>query len=1511
MGGKEARGGFWFQDAKALARLLADAIERRRRRALGIDLGQELRVQVESAVRLVVEPPESEAEIGSRPPWDGTFSVGNEIVVDECKLGGPTRNDRVTFYRRLRATIANRVPVAQLVPRFTVGRGSLDLDRWTDIGVVAQSTTPPSEPPARAGTTQKLADEALYYLTNPNPVWKLKKDDDEDESTDEVPPTAPLSIDEARALLSRLTFDGASTIDDVESELRGQLETLGGSLAIDEQVDLLGGWINRIARSKTWNADLTADTLNDRLTLIARYLTVLPATEQLWHRLRTAKPPVPVTRIAEQPWREVQPHLEPILRERADNKRVALTSEGGIGKSHLLGKLYAEQSGTRVWVDAIATLHELEEALALGAWAAARTNEVLTVFVDGIDLSPDPAGVLATINRALSTCETAVAYVATRLATWAELRDRLPEWRNVRLVRWTDDRIRSLAESGRSEPLSRDLVDLLRTPLLLDLFLRTFAAGDVVPAGLATRHGVLRAYFERRVYSGAAAATRRAVLDAGIDAVLANTQTWRSGDPAAQELVSEGVVVNVFGALRFRHALLRDFSAALQLAPKPAAAIADSLRAVNSPIIRNELLRGTIEALLDPDPIVDGPQVADLVSECTRAGLAPGIALGTTDAPTLALLAAIAPLDNGAVLRQALAHARLIDNRAWLQVPAALAGDKPAWVGDAQFQGIASLAELAMASGDIANSSLAATLRCWTDGRTVGHENSWAAGTIGALLVRALPDDNTADWFAHLQLGETGFRSRFLEQLRDLGASAQVSDEALSRALHSVVFGPGSHVLDGGHSLWEVTNLCLSDYEGNQGLLATRPYVATSLMFALSVESELAEERRRARDRAAFMASPSFLEIFGKEERPPDYVEAETRLQLSPALTEGEALGDLVDDAPATDRQAHDYLSSLIEDVEQRAGEDKTFGEHLARAALASRSVHARIIVLSLLNGGPVDAIDDILRDPRIYHVLYASGALWDAIHARWPELSEADRIVVQENIFGRARSPLLSFTSVGRLASALPREEVSKDLEPYLEFLETSGRGTEPPRPARVEVFSGGIDDDDEETPRDPMTVRLEELGQQHADLEAANKAVVLVEQNLSTLGNETPDRTWYAIARVIEQDQKRKARSLGEGSARRIFEAALGSIATRRGDPHAWSTLLDIADACAWYVPDAEALAMRRRLIEEVALGAGENAEHEEHAWRALASVHAVAWFTEGTGGRELFIRWFRGYLRGEGLQAGQRFLQFIPGVERLELVCDVIGAEDRFKEDDGHAFTDDAGRMLATWSMWWEQSYARDRVQHLCTAETRTGALSSPEAWRWFLSGLAWSLQNEVRHAGPDPRNQAGLARFVPLLKLVWSAWSRVIDDAERNISVGWAVTAPLADEFATNIDPPAGGWSAALRDLLPLVILEGSRNDIGAFQHVDWPSVDPETIVRIADATISRADREISSRPATDWMIGSLIDILARVGVQPSLRLGDARRVLDCLQRLGRDAPGANSAAMLVERDVRTREGSRDR
>jgi len=331
-----------------------------------------------------------------------------------------------------------------------------------------------------------------------------------------------------------------------------------------------------------------------------------------------------------------------------------------------------------------------------------------------------------------------------------------------------------------------------------------------------------------------------------------------------------------------------------------------------------------------------------------------------------------------------------------------------------------------------------------------------------------------------------------------------------------------------------------------------------------------------------------------------------------------------------------------------------------------------------------------------------------------------------------------------------------------------------------------------------------------------------------------------------------------------------------------------------------------MRRRIVAEIVAAAGERAEREEHAWRALHFIGAT-WLDVESGGRALFGSWFRDYVHGDGLQTSLRFLRFFEGRDRVCLLRHVLENDGRLRPNgEAMAFANSGARCFGVWSIWWDESDARDVVQQWCEANERSGALADANVWRRFLSGFAWSLQNEVHRVAPGPRSNRAVARFVPLLSLAWSAWSRVVDDAnEGDIAVGWSVTRPLSRRYARRVMPPEGEWSVSLRSLLPRVIAEGGRNDIAALQQVDWSCIDSETLGMAAEAAIGRADREIATRPPGDWIIESFIDTLGGIGTTATLAQAHAHRVLACLHRLGRSVTQATTAAAIVERNLRER------
>lgn len=766
---------------------------------------------------------------------------------------------------------------------------------------------------------------------------------------------------------------------------------------------------------------------------------------------------------------------------------------------------------------------------------------------------------------------------------------------------------------------------------------------------------------------------------------------------------------------------------------------------------------------------------------------------------------AIAPLEGGAILRQTLEQAKLAENRAWLRVPAELGVDRPAWFTTEHVRAMANLAELAVSSSNSASEPLAATLRSWTRGHVVGSETLWPISKIGELLASTLIDDDTLDWYESLDMRNAILRSSFYEQLRDLGAHTHLDDERLYRAVKKVAFSAGDRAVDG-HWLWEVTHQCLADSGKARGLLDTRPAVGLRILFELSVRSKEQKRRRRRAVLERYMAN------------------VDVALPDARELSEEDAIGDLVDDAPTTAHPPLDELEKLKAEVEKRAARDPGFAAVLAVVAVGSRSVHARVMTLKLPETAMLVArVATILRDPRVYHFRSATHALWEVVQARWGNLDVDARASVQSNILNIARSPLLSNNDVGRLATAIPPQDRRLELEPFIAGVEVEGQALRLPRPVCFEGFRPPIDEDvDSEADEIPAELRtqwrrLDDLTGIN-DANAHAEAVAIVRSlEIDASSNE---RIWFALSRVIDHDRKCEVRLLLPNDVRPICEAAMARAARAevRANANRWQIAIGVADTCSMYLPDNEALALRVRVMGEVVVAAGENAERGEHALAAV-DLDGPTWFDEGTGGRVLFVHWFRQCLRGEALRSSLRFLPCLEGSERLDLMRDVLETPNRIDPDDIHSFVDDATYHVAAWSVWWTPDLARELVARWCGTNERSGALADDVGWRIFLDRFAWYLQDAIRSAIDNAAAAPAVRHFVPLMAVLWSAWARLAEESEHNFSVGWAIAAPLTADFAPNVTPPDGYWSISLRPLLLGAIADGRRCDVGALVEVN--------------------------------------------------------------------------------------------
>lgn len=1217
------------------------------------------------------------------------------------------------------------------------------------------------------------------------------------------------------------------------------------------------------------------------------------AVQNLWRRLREAIPSLPPSNIPRQGWREVQPGVGVF------SKRQVLTGPGGAGKSYVLAQMHAETTGPRVWIDAQVTAG-LEEALSFGAWACSVRQESLTLFVDALDAVASPGEFLAMLDRALAGRD-AVVVVAARHTTWAEARDRLPGWEEMPLAGWSRERVRQLADRNRPEQLSQDLVELLRYPLLLDLFLRTFGPNEQIPSGLATRHGVLHSYFERRVLpaSPRVAAPRRAALERGASAILTNNDRWLDPSAAAGELVGEGVFISTYGELAFRHALLRDFAVSLSLRHHDAAGIANHLKFVTNPAIRNDLLRGVLEARMDP-ALADapGPPVESIVRTCASHRLSPGIALGSSDAPTAAFVAMLAPLEAGATFQQALDRARLVDNRIWIRVIASTGGARPPWLGDVQIDALSRLALYALETHDPAGESLARTLRGWTLGQ-VG--DTWAMAKILKLVVRALPDDETLTWIASLRMRAIVTTGELLDALRHMLVSKPGLNADLGRrALANLVFDARTGDAPDNHWRWALVHKCLlSNGPEKPGLLSKRPEIALPIVFDLGALE--AEKQRRWRDKED--AKPELREAFAKlveslPPRPRD-LEAEARLKRMPVLTEVDALGGLVDDAPWFFSHRIDDVGQLFNVVANLARKPASIPA-LVAAAKSSRSIRARLLVLDRGSAAGADAVQEVLADPRIYHSVRAQQVIHDAIARHWSAFPTEAREHIQHNILNVASSPMLRVTAVGHLAAAIPTSELDPQLVPYLHFWEQEQRTLYPDMPSAGndlpgEIGPGDADRAPSESKRNEIFVRLQESIK---DLPSGEAQRVLSRITGRGLLEEADHDAWFWISKVLEHDEAQAAPSLSGTCTRAIFDAALNRTRSAGGrELSFWSTLIDVAESAAAHVENQVDPAMRSALFAEIAAAAGQEATNREHAERALMFVRGWHWSRSDSPGRELFLRWFKQTLGAKALEHALDHLPYFDLDTRLELVTRVMETTGRLGPADPHLreLANSIGRVVAAWCMWIPDPTARDMFDRW-RAE-RPGLLADDGVWRALLDGFSWNLQAGLREAGTGEDGtlkDAAIERYASLATAAWLAWPPLAE--ADHAAIAWALLSPLESDF----EGPTRPWSYTLRPLLLSILTRARRVDLlAALPGLEWSQLDEATLVAAVEAMVERAQRSGED----PQVVLELIEALEKTGSLRTLPVSTAYKVLDALQTLGGQFPRATTAASSVEQRIR--------
>lgn len=957
MSGVDARRGFWFQDARILVRLLRDALSRRVARLSGDAIPAPVRIRIEAAteVEANAQPPAL-----PRPLWDSVAYQDASVIVDETKLGDVSKEERLAFYARVRATVEAPRSTVGIIPRLTTAAGAQkNEEKWRGLAGASATASIPPAPPENVTTATELAQEALFYLTSP--LLPSRKRNDRGVLVDAT--TLPMSEVDARNVLGRFIFDDELDYLGTEGELRRLLGELGGEYVIvDESIRQLRGWIAEKACVRPEGAEMTCETLGDEIRVLARYLNWNAESELLAQRIRAAAPPRIETRLAPRTWREVQPAAAKALSSAA-GKRLVFVASGGVGKSFALSQLHGELSTVDfcLWIEATNRFNfeRLAEAVTIAAWASKRRQQRLVVLIDGLDHEPDALGLLSTVDAALAGYDDAEVISAARPTTWSGIHSASRIWCEIRLELWATDAVLAIPFAAALPP---DLVDLLRTPLFLDLYLRTLGDADLETFQPRSRHELIAEYFLRCILppDSQSSPIRRALIEK-LGARVADGQLQWTLEPAdvatAGELGGEGLLIDAFGRHRFRHSLLQDIAVAITVSSSVPEQCAASVLAMKSSTLRHDVSRGLIEAATATGPrraLLETPPLQDLLRSFLGANLPALDALGdvVVGASELPLI-----LGNGGSLAQILRWARSAGNRSWLH---ALAKQpvfpRPRWLQAAALD--KDLFELAhdinhTALPDGVRRDLAVRLRSWAarDLQPLG----WAAATVIRAVIHQCPTAETLLWLDSLSALPETDTCDLLSGLRLIGAHSRDMDEELDdEKLARVVLagfdnvglgrgGPRPWSGDEDEGTTRVIMGCLQAEDKTPGLFETRPRAAYRVLFELVARHGEARQRERV-ERSKDPAHIKMLEEIGRLLSAGQDSSTDEIVELPTESSEVVEVG-VVNDVPPIGWHPRTYPLHGIWVSAARRLQDPAIMEIAKDEAAKSRSLSARNLV--------------------------------------------------------------------------------------------------------------------------------------------------------------------------------------------------------------------------------------------------------------------------------------------------------------------------------------------------------------------------------------------------------------------------------------------------------------------------------------------------------------------------------------------------------------------------------------
>lgn len=481
----------------------------------------------------------------------------------------------------------------------------------------------------------------------------------------------------------------------------------------------------------------------------------------------------------------------------------------------------------------------------------------------------------------------------------------------------------------------------------------------------------------------------------------------------------------------------------------------------------------------------------------------------------------------------------------------------------------------------------------------------------------------------------------------------------------------------------------------------------------------------------------------------------------------------------------------------------------------------AKLVALHLAHraSGPLaELVDELLvSDPLLYAHNRGSELVAEAIRARWPSLDPDERKAVIANI-KYCDQASLSFAHTRSLIAAIPEADRDRELEALL--TELGGP------PAASSKPNGGTNEIGASPNR--AEPRSRSVAEQVADVPTWLKA--------STI-------PWNRIAAALYDDERNRAaespeRLLSKETALACTNAALAAIegfSESALSDSQQKEILQIADICLAHPSLESDDVLNDRLIAALRCGVFKAPVRRDSAVYALELIRP--WHWRQTRGRELVVELLSTESDPAVVDAAISLL-YRPDADAIVAGAKALVGSGRSANEKA---AESLGRLMGNAALFLP-SVAEELHQWLQTPPS-TGLLSTPQALKEYIGGVAFGIKTGAHHPSIDPNVYAGWATEL------WTIWRtpRCVQ-VEGKGSLALYLMSPLHRNDET-VSIAAKYWPALL-PLFKTVLASGDSNEVYSALF----DLDVDHLLPVALADLSLTLREAVRTELTSGGVG---------------------------------------------------------